>query len=96
MPKKVQEEQPSGYAQGGRVYCGCGNAAVINKTNRFSHNVADVYCSCHHCGHRFVMALAYAHTLSPSAKTTQELAISLIKALPPEARQGLNQQLSMF
>ncbi|NAW86627.1 transcriptional regulator [Photobacterium halotolerans] len=96
LPKKVQETQLSGYAQGGRVYCGCGSRAVIQKTNRLSTNVADLYCHCQNCGHRFVMALAYSHTLSPSARTTDELTIALIRSLTPDRRLALQSQLSLF
>ncbi|ANZ09605.1 zinc-finger protein [Vibrio parahaemolyticus] len=42
------------------------------------------------------MNLSYSHTLSPSAKTTSQLAFNLCKALPPEARQQLKHQLSML
>ncbi|ARC93459.1 transcriptional regulator [Vibrio coralliilyticus] len=76
--------------------CGCGEPAIINKTNRLSTGCADMYCECKSCGHQFVMSSYFSHSLSPSAKTTSELAISLIKALPPQQRHELNQQLSMF
>jgi hypothetical protein len=42
------------------------------------------------------MNLSYSHALSPSAKTTSQLALELLKALPPEKRQELKQQLSML
>ncbi|TKG04579.1 transcriptional regulator, partial [Vibrio lentus] len=34
--------------------------------------------------------------LSPSTKTTSQLAFNLVKALPPEQRQELQNQLSML
>ena len=82
----------------GRVTCGCGSNAVINKTNRLSIDCADMYCECKNesCEHQFVMSSYFSHSLSPSAKTTSELAVSLIRALPPQQRHELNQQLSMF
>ncbi|GAK14835.1 phage protein [Vibrio sp. JCM 19053] len=43
-----------------------------------------------------MMNLSYSHTLSPSAKTTSQLAFNLVKALPPEQRQSLKQQLAML
>ncbi|WP_198159500.1 ogr/Delta-like zinc finger family protein [Grimontia marina] len=82
--------------QGTRIFCGCGERATIQKTNRLSINVSDIYCHCSGCGHRFVMYRAYAYTLSPSALTTNELAVALIRSIPPSARRELKQQLSLF
>ena len=31
---------------GSRITCGCGERAVINKTNRLSNDCADLYCEC--------------------------------------------------
>ncbi|WRV99547.1 ogr/Delta-like zinc finger family protein [Grimontia sp. NTOU-MAR1] len=82
--------------KGARIFCGCGSKAIIQKTNRLSINVSDIYCHCSGCGHRFVMYRAYAYTLSPSALTTNELAVALIRSIPPSARRELKQQLSLF
>ncbi|EKO3768546.1 MULTISPECIES: ogr/Delta-like zinc finger family protein [Vibrio] len=82
-----------------RVICPeCGEKARIHKSNRLTNSVADLYCACSdpECGHTFVMNLSYSHSLSPSAKTTSQLAFTLMKALPPEQRQELKQQLSML
>ncbi|MBF4257542.1 MULTISPECIES: ogr/Delta-like zinc finger family protein [Vibrio] len=82
-----------------RVICPeCGCKSRIHKSNRITDSHADLYCSCSdpECGHSFVMNLSYSHTLSPSAKTTSQLAFTLMKALPPEQRQELKQQLSML
>ncbi|MGY5721267.1 ogr/Delta-like zinc finger family protein [Vibrio cincinnatiensis] len=82
-----------------RVICPeCGEKARIHKSNRLTNSVSDLYCACSdpECGHTFVMNLSYSHSLSPSAKTTSQLAFDLVKALPPEARQQLKQQLSML
>ncbi|XAG86231.1 ogr/Delta-like zinc finger family protein [bacterium 19MO03SA05] len=82
-----------------RVICPeCGEKARIHKSNRLTNSVADLYCACSdpECGHTFVMNLSYSHSLSPSAKTTSQLAFDLVKALPPETRQQLKQQLSML
>ncbi|NRB66306.1 MULTISPECIES: ogr/Delta-like zinc finger family protein [Vibrio] len=59
---------------------------------------ADLYCSCSdpECGHTFVMNLSYSHTLSPSAKTTDQLAINLVRAMSPEKRAALQEQLTML
>ncbi|WP_434360905.1 ogr/Delta-like zinc finger family protein [Parasalinivibrio latis] len=88
--------QLGGYAQGGRIHCGCGSRARITKTNRLSSNVADIYCECGACGHRFVMSLSFSHTLSPSAKTTNELAMAVIRSLTPASRVQLREQLALF
>ena len=82
-----------------RVICPeCGAKSRIQKSNRLDDKVSDLYCSCSdpECGHSFVMNLSYSHSLSPSAKTTSQLAFHLVKALPPEQRQELKQQLSML
>ncbi len=83
---------------GSRVYCGCGERAVIKKTNRLSNDCADLYCECKNpaCEHQFVMSLFFSHTLSPSSKTTSDLATCLIKALSPDNRDHLKQQLALF
>jgi hypothetical protein len=82
-----------------RVICPeCGEKSRIHKSNRLDPKFTDLYCSCSdpECGHSFVMNLSYSHALSPSAKTTSQLALELLKALPPEKRQELKQQLSML
>ncbi|WP_102404668.1 ogr/Delta-like zinc finger family protein [Vibrio sp. 10N.261.55.A7] len=81
-----------------RIICNeCGAKARIQKTNRLSPSHADSYCSCSdpECGHTFVVNVSFSHSLSPSAKTTSQMALSLVKALPPEQRAELQQQLSM-
>ncbi|PKF51118.1 ogr/Delta-like zinc finger family protein [Enterovibrio nigricans] len=84
------------YVEGKRIYCGCGERAIIQKTNRLSNTVSDLYCQCSGCGHRFVMCRAHAYTLSPSALTTNELAMALIRSVTPSVRQTLQQQLALF
>ncbi|MBY8244566.1 ogr/Delta-like zinc finger family protein [Vibrio fluvialis] len=82
-----------------RVLCPeCGERSRIQKSNRMSTKHADLYCSCSdpECGHTFVMSLSYSHTLSPSAKTTSQLAFNMVKALAPEHREELKQQLSIL
>ncbi len=83
---------------GSRVTCGCGERAVITKTNRLSNDCADLYYLCKNpaCGHKFVMSLYYSHSLSPSSKTTNELAVALVKALSPDSRHSLQQQMALF
>jgi len=82
-----------------RVVCPeCGEKARIQKSNRISASYSDLYCSCSdpECGHTFVMNLSFSHTLSPSAKTTSQLAFEMVKALAPDQRQELKQQLSFL
>ncbi|MBL4830873.1 MAG: ogr/Delta-like zinc finger family protein [Aliivibrio sp.] len=83
---------------GNKIHCGCGERAVIKKTNRLSNDCADLYCECKNreCGHNFVMSLYFSHTLSPSAKSTENLAIHLIRVLSPQGRTSLKQQLALF
>ncbi|OBT22451.1 transcriptional regulator [Vibrio tasmaniensis] len=82
-----------------RVVCPeCGEKARIQKSNCISAGYSDLYCSCSdpECGHSFVMNLTFSHTLSPSAKTTSQLAFEMVKALPPEQQKELKQQLSII
>lgn len=77
------------------IFQECGEKARIQKSNRISAGYSDLYCSCSdpECGHSFVMNLTFSHTLSPSAKTTSQLAFEMVKALAPDQRQELKQQL---
>ncbi|EOW3974144.1 ogr/Delta-like zinc finger family protein [Vibrio parahaemolyticus] len=82
-----------------RVVCPeCGQKSRIQKSNRISASYSDLYCSCSdpECGHTFVMNLSYSHTLSPSSKTTLQLAFNMVNALAPEHREELKQQLSIL
>nr|WP_075518858.1 ogr/Delta-like zinc finger family protein [Moritella viscosa] len=80
-----------------RVLCPeCGDKSRIQKTNRISNSYTDLYCSCSDplCGHSFVMNLSFSHTLSPSAKSTSQMAMELMRTLAPEQRQELQLQMS--
>ncbi|MFA0575282.1 ogr/Delta-like zinc finger family protein [Vibrio splendidus] len=82
-----------------RVICPeCGEKARIQKTNRISADYSDLYCSCSdpECGHSFVMNLTFSHSLSPSAKTTSQLAFEMVKALAPEQLNKLKSQLTLI
>ncbi|MDD1828588.1 ogr/Delta-like zinc finger family protein [Photobacterium sp. ZSDE20] len=82
-----------------RVVCPeCGEKARIQKSNRISAGYSDLYRSCSdpECGHSFVMKLTFSHTLSPSSKTTSQMALELVKALSPERQVELKNQLSML
>lgn len=83
---------------GSRIHCGCGERAVIKKTNRLSNDCADLYCECKNqeCGHQFVMSLYFNYTLSPSSKATSDLAACLSQVLPPNKRLELSRQLSLI
>ncbi|PSU74792.1 ogr/Delta-like zinc finger family protein [Photobacterium phosphoreum] len=79
-----------------RVSCNqCGEKARIGKTNWFSCTST---CSCTEpeCGHTFVMSLGFSHTLSPSAKNTNELVMALVKVMSPEQAKQLHSQLSLL
>ncbi|RZP56306.1 transcriptional regulator [Vibrio vulnificus] len=80
------------------IYPECGEKARILKTNRISASYNDLYCSCSdpECGHSFIMNLTFSHTLSPSSKTTSQIAFELVKALSPEKQTELKNQLSML
>ena len=79
-----------------RVYCKvCGQRGRITKTNRLSDDVSDLYCQCTEaeCGHTWVATLSFNHTLSPSARTTNQMALALVRGLSPEGRQMVLQGL---
>jgi len=67
----------------------------VYKKNHISAGYSDLYYSCSEpeCGHTFVMNLSFSHTLSPSAKTTSQLAFEMVKASAPDQSQELKQQL---
>lgn len=73
-----------------RIYCKeCGVRGRITKTNHLSDAVADLYCQCTdaECGHTWVATLSFTHTLSPSARTTNQMALALVRGLTPQGRQ---------
>ena len=73
-----------------RVFCReCGELGRITKTHRLSRDTSDLYCQCTdaECGHSWVACLSFTHTLSPSAKTANQLVLSLMGSLTPEGRQ---------
>ncbi|MDC9589185.1 ogr/Delta-like zinc finger family protein [Xenorhabdus sp. XENO-10] len=73
-----------------KIFCPeCGAKAVISKTNRKHHEIADLYCACAdiECGYRFVMNLTFSHTLSPSAKNGDKLLRTMVNNLNPQQRQ---------
>ncbi|WP_442957534.1 ogr/Delta-like zinc finger family protein [Photobacterium sp. 53610] len=98
VSSKIETAASLPVVNGSRVTCGCGERAVIQKTNRLSNDCADLYYVCKNpvCGHKFVMSLFYSHSLSPSSKATDELAVALFKALSPNQRRNLQQQISLF
>ncbi len=80
-----------------RILCTvCGQKAVIGKTDRLSVAVANLYCSCTdpECGHTFVTNVSFSHTISPSAKAATEVVAALARALSPEQRKKLQQELA--
>ena len=83
---------------GSRIYCGCGARAVIQKTNKLSKNVADIYLTCSVCEHRFVMVRAFSYTLISSAtsSSSSELVNAIINSMPPLVRRSLCEQLTLF
>lgn len=81
-----------------RVFCReCGALGRITKTHRFSLDTADLYCQCTdaECGCSWVAQMSYSHQLSPSGRTTTQLALSLINSLSPDVRQRLQRELNL-
>lgn len=73
-----------------KVICSeCGSTATIKKTNRKHYQLSDLYCACNdvECGHTFVMNVSFAHTLSPSAKSTSRIVKDLLAWLTPDQKQ---------
>ncbi|WP_368206176.1 ogr/Delta-like zinc finger family protein [Aeromonas sp. s5] len=80
-----------------RVICSvCGAFGRITKTNRLSHNVADLYCQCTEpaCSHTWVSSLSFSHTLTPSRKTMGDIAMSSIFGLSLEQKENLAKELN--
>ncbi|MBD8515182.1 ogr/Delta-like zinc finger family protein [Photobacterium sp. CAU 1568] len=86
------------FIRGSRIYCGCGERAIITKTNRLTIDCADMYCQCKNpeCGHSFVMSQGFSHTLSPSSKSTGQLVHAIVRSLSPEQTKQVYQQLSLI
>ncbi|MGL6427800.1 ogr/Delta-like zinc finger family protein [Aeromonas hydrophila] len=81
-----------------RVFCReCGELGRITKTHRLSRDTSDLYCQCTdaECGHSWVSQVSYSHPLSPSGRTTSQLALSLINSLSPDGRQALQRELNL-
>ena len=76
-----------------RVTCRCGEKAVITKTNRISFDAVDLYCSCGGCGHRFVWAAGFKHSLAGSTGKKREVINSLIGELTKEEMRDLAQSI---
>lgn len=80
-----------------RVICPhCYSKALITSTNVLSETVKDLYCQCTNtqaCGASFVFKLSHSHDLNPPRKTTQQIAMALIKSLPIEERQALQKDM---
>lgn len=72
----------------------CQHKAIISSRNELDPKVADLYCICRNpeCGHSFVMKLTYSHTLSPSGFQARQLAVELLRGLPPAEQMDLLQQ----
>lgn len=67
-----------------RIVCSvCSENARINKSNRISTTYATLYCTCANseCGHRFVMDLSFSHSLQPSKKNQEDVALFLLDTL---------------
>ena len=82
-----------------RVLCRiCSKKAIIGKTDRLSVDHANLYCSCSdpECGHTFVVNVSYSHTLTPSARTSTELVTQLMRAMSPESRKLVQQELNLI
>lgn len=70
----------------------CGAKSVITSRNEVDPKLSQLYCACknvEHCGHTFVMDLAFRHTISPSALDRRALLIDMLQAMPTAERQEL-------
>ncbi|MCY1314417.1 Ogr/Delta-like zinc finger [compost metagenome] len=80
-----------------RVYCKeCGEKARIASREDISPEFAKLYCQCldaKSCGHRFVMTLAFSHTLSPAAETQERILFDRLRELPRDKLRDLFDQL---
>ena len=81
-----------------RVICPyCLSKAIITSSNRLSGQVSDLYCQCTNtaeCAASFVSTVAYKHTLNPPARTTSEIAMSLVNRLSQEEKTKLQHDMA--
>ncbi|WP_416367146.1 ogr/Delta-like zinc finger family protein [Pseudomonas tohonis] len=56
---------------------------------------AQLYCQCldPHCGHAFVMNLAYSHALRPAARAVDQILFDRLRDLPRDQQRALFDQL---
>ncbi len=79
------------------VYCPvCEARAIIKKTARKHKELSDLYCACTdvECGHTFVMNMTFSHTISPSAKSSDNLIATLCNTLNGQQKQLMLRFLS--
>ena len=80
-----------------RVDCPhCYKKAIITSSNALSETIKDLYCQCTNtaeCGASFVFSLSFKHNLNPPIQTTRQLAMHLLKSLPLQERQAMQNEL---
>lgn len=70
----------------------CGSKSVITSRKEVDPKLVQLYCACknvEHCGHTFVMDLAFRHTISPSALDRRAMLLDLLQAMPATERREL-------
>ncbi|MCX2834471.1 ogr/Delta-like zinc finger family protein [Microbulbifer thermotolerans] len=70
----------------------CGSKSIITSRKEVDPKLVQLYCACknvEHCGHTFVMDLAFSHTISPSAMDRRSLLLDLLQAMPDSERREL-------
>lgn len=69
----------------------CGSAAVIDSSKEISDSIKHLYCMCKNveCGHTFVVAMEFSHTLSPSALDMPESVRQRLKGYSRTQQQQL-------
>ncbi|MEX2962258.1 ogr/Delta-like zinc finger family protein [Microbulbifer sp. TYP-18] len=74
----------------------CGSKAIITSRKEMDPKLVQLYCACknvEHCGHTFVMDLAFRHTLSPSSQDRHTIVLDMLQAMPAADRQALLRQV---
>ncbi|ARH18167.1 TPA: ogr/Delta-like zinc finger family protein [Pseudomonas aeruginosa] len=83
-----------------RVYCKlCGSKARIATREDITPEFAKLYCQCldaKGCGHRFVMNLAFSHTLVPAAEPLERILFDRLREMPRHQQRALFDQLGLL
>lgn len=75
-----------------RITCpDCRKPTTITHRVPLTDSIADLYCTCKHCGARAVFNLAFKQHAEPGQASAASIAAALLSLLPEEERRKLFQ-----